>query len=241
MAGGESARFKSITGSEPVHKNIFKLPNGDTMIEMAIRMYKASGLTKFVALVYSEAESIVQALGDGSSLGVEIAYSYDPGKPVGKGGAVKNALEGGVLSAGQYFIVHNPDDVILGCEKTFPRDIISGHLEGESKGTLATVVVVEETPYPYTGMKVTKNIVDQIEMYPMIPVPTHIGVTVFSPRIAPYFIENFDYEHRADFESVLFPILSKEKKLYATSIPNNCWLAVNNPKSYKELLKALNL
>jgi len=37
----------------------------------------------------------------------------------------------------------------------------------------------------------------------------------------------------------MFPILAKERKLYATAIPNNSWLAVNNLKSYNQLVDYL--
>jgi mannose-1-phosphate guanylyltransferase / phosphomannomutase len=237
MAGGESSRF----GIPDVNKNAFVLPNGDTMIEMTIRLYRDTGIKDFVALVYHKGQIIEELLGDGTKLGVSIRYSYDPDKPVGKGGAIKNAFENGALQPGKYFIVHNPDDVILNFPKSFPKYIASAHLEGEKKGAISTVVVVEETPYSYTGMTILDNKVKQIEMYPMIPIPTHIGVTIFSPEAKEYFDKMFDYSEKQDFEKLMFPVLADEEKLNAVSISNDCWLAVNNPKSYKQLLKALNL
>lgn len=238
MAGGESSRFKEVTDA---NKNAFQLPDGDTMIEKTIRLYKEAGITDFVALVFHKGQAIEDLLKDGSDLGVNIRYSYDPGAPVGKGGAVKNALENGSVPKDNYLIIHNPDDVIIGYSNSFPMDIMSSHLEGEKEGRVATVVVVEGTPYPYTGMKISDNVVEQIEMYPIIPIPTHIGVTIFSPQTFEYFDKMFDYSKKSDFEKELFPVLSKERKLNAVSIPQECWIAVNNPKSYKELLKRLNL
>src|SRR3989344_8109287 len=112
MAGGESSRFRSVPGSENTNKNSYKLPNGDTMIEMTIRMYRDAGIKNFVALVYHKAETIEELLGDGSDLGVNIKYSHDPKQPVGKGGAVLNALLNGSIDRSNSLIVHNPDDVI---------------------------------------------------------------------------------------------------------------------------------
>ncbi len=237
MAGGESSRFSEVAKGLAVNKNAFRLPNGDSMIEMTIRMYKEAGFVNFVASVFHNATSIEEILGDGTKLGVKIKYSYDPEIPVGKGGAIKNAILNGSIPAGNYLIIHNPDDVILDFKGSFPRKIIEGHIHG--KKTLATVVVVEETPYAYTGMKIINNIVHQIEMYPEIPIPTHIGVTILSPEIYSYFDKYFDLKKKADFESVLFPILAKKKLLGAVSIPSNTWIAVNNAKSYKELIKRL--
>lgn len=241
MAGGEGQRFSPVTQGKDVNKNSFVLPNGDTMIEMCIRLYKDAGVKDFVALLYHKAESIEQLLGDGSKLGVKVSYSYDPGKPVGKGGAVKHALEQGLVPENNFFIVHNPDDVILDYPGNFPKDIMSAHLQAQKSGVLCSVVVVEETAHQYSAMKVTNGFVDQIEMYPMLPLPTHIGVTVFSPQVKKYFLELFSYDKKEDFEKKLFPILSAEKKLYATKIPTNCWIPVNNPKTFQDLLKRLNL
>lgn len=241
MAGGESSRFRSVPGSENTNKNSYKLPNGDTMIEMTIRMYRDAGIKNFVALVYHKSKTIMDLLGDGSSLGVKITYSHDPEHPVGKGGAVLNALLNGSIPGNHNLIVHNPDDVILGYEGSFPRDIIEGHIAGTNKGSAATVVVVEETPYAYTGMQIINNKVTNIEMYPMIPIPTHIGVTLFSKEVYPYFKELFDLTKKSDFEMILFPKLSQENKLYAVSIPENNWLAVNTLKAYNDLVKKLNI
>ncbi|MBU1133273.1 MAG: sugar phosphate nucleotidyltransferase [Patescibacteria group bacterium] len=239
MAGGMSKRFSSVSGGE--NKNSFKLPNGDTMVEMIIRMYRDAGIKNFVALLFYKGEDIEKLLGDGSSLGVNISYSYDPEKPVGKGGAVRHALDNGSIPKDKYLIVHNPDDVIVEGSGEFPRIIVEGHMSGVEKGALATVVTVSETPHPYTGMKVKDGMVTQIEMYPIIPIPTHIGVTVFSPDVFPLFEELFDLSKKSDFEKVLFPVLSNRKQLFALEVPSNAWIAVNNPKSYEELLKVLGI
>lgn len=239
MAGGESLRFSEVTKEVAVNKNAFSLSNGDSMIEMTIRMYRDAGFKNFTALLYHHADSIENLLGDGSKLGVSVRYSYDPGMPVGKGGAIKNALVNGSIPKNHHIIIHNPDDVILDFPGSFPRHIVEGHLHGKRKNTLATVVVVEGTPYSFTGMKIVGNVVEQIEMYPMIPIPTHIGVTVMSPNSYSYFDKHFDLKQKADFESVLLPVLAKKSLLGAVSIPAGTWIAVNNAKSYKELLKRL--
>lgn len=239
MAGGVGSRFREVPNSKDSHKGAHTLPNGDTMIEMAIRMYKDAGITNFVALVFHKAESIEEKLGDGSQLGVNIKYSYDPEQPVGKGGAILNALQNGSIPRDKTVIVHNPDDVIVDFEGSFPKHIATGHIRGVEAGSLASVVVVDATPYAFSGMKVVDNKVSQIEMYPMIPLPTHIGVTIFDPKSYPLFEENFDLEHKSDFEKVLFPILAEKDQLTAVSIPNDNWIAVNNLKAYNQLVDRL--
>ncbi|MDQ5981622.1 MAG: transferase protein [Patescibacteria group bacterium] len=241
MAGGDSSRFKSVPGSENTNKNSFKLPNDDTMIEMTIRMYRDAGITDFVALVYHQAETIENLLGDGTSIGVKIKYSHDPERPVDKGGAILNAIKNGSIDQNKNLIVHNPDDVILNSTKEFPRLIASGHINGTRQGGELTVVIVTETPYSYTGMSIDQNRVTNIEQYPLIPVPTHIGVTIFSPRALKRLFADFNAIEKFNYETELFPVLANEQKLFSVSIPIDDWLAVNNLKAYTTLLKRLGL
>jgi NDP-sugar pyrophosphorylase family protein len=238
MAGGESSRFSSVLESASTNKNVHLLPNGDTMIEMAIRMYRDAGLKKFVALVFHNAHSIEGRLGDGSSLGVNIKYSHDPEHPVGKGGAVRNALDNGSIASDDYIIVVNPDDVVLDFPR-FPRYICEAHLEGEKKGMEATAVLGLGQAYASTGMMVVDNAVVDTEMYPFIPVPAHVGMTVFSPSVYPRFRELFSLEEKNDFEQILFPLLAKENKLWSAGLTEGTWIAVNDLKSYKQLIKKL--
>ena len=235
--GGEGSRLKATTESQQVHKTALRLPNDDTMTERTIRMYRNEGFRNFVALVFHHAQSVIDVLGDGSHLGVHITYSHDPERPVGRGGAIRNALDNGSIPRTKSLIVHNPDDQIISYEGSFPRDIVAGHLAGVQGGMLATAVVVDGTPYTYTGMKIDRGVVEQIEMYPYIPIPTHVGVTVFSPSVYDYFLKLFDLTKKVDFESVLFPLLAQERRLYSFMIPGRCWLSVNDPKALARLIE----
>ncbi len=235
--GGEGSRLKAATESQQTHKTALRLPNGDSMAGRTIRMFRDAGFLDFVALVFHHAQSVIDVLGDGSHLGVRIAYSHDPERPVGRGGAIRNALDNGSIPRTNNLIVHNPDDQIIRYEGSFPRDIVAGHLLGVQRGMLATAVVVDGTPYTYTGMKIDHGVVEQIEMYPYIPIPTHVGVTVFSPKAYDYFTKLFDLTKKVDFESVLFPLLAQERRLYSFMIPGRCWLSVNDPKALARLIE----
>jgi NDP-sugar pyrophosphorylase family protein len=239
MAGGESSRFSPVLSGKEINKNAFELPNGDTMIEMTIRMYRDAGIKNFVALVYHNAHTVENLLGDGSRLGVKIVYSHDPEKPVGKGGAVRNALDNGSIPKDSYLIVTNPDDVILDFPGSFVRTMGEAHLEGEKQGKLVTPVLAPGSAYAFTGMMVVENTVVDTQMYPLIPVPTHVGITVFSPAVFSRFRELFSLTEKNDFEQVLFPLLAQEKKLWSLGLTKGNWIAVNDLKSYKQLVSTL--
>lgn len=238
MAGGESSRFAAVLQGEQAQKSGHELPNGDTMIEMAIRQYRDAGITRFTALVYHHADTIRDRIGDGSTLGVDITYSKDPDPPAGKGGAIRHAIDTGAIPSDAHLVVANPDDVVLDFPG-FVRYIGAAHLEGERRGKLATAVLAPGQAYASTGMMVVDGEVVDTQMYPLIPVPAHVGITVFSPALLPRFAELFSLRERSDFENVLFPILAREGRLWSAGLTRGTWIAVNDLKSYQQLVRSL--
>jgi NDP-sugar pyrophosphorylase family protein len=237
--GGEGSRLRSLASAENVQKNALRLPGGDTMLERVVRMYRAAGFARFLALVYHHAESIKEVLGDGADLGVEVRYSHDPAIPVGRGGAIRNAYEHGFLAAADHLIVHNPDDVIIDYPGSFPLDIVQAHLAGARAGAVATAVVVDGARVPYTGLRVDRGVIAEVVAYPFVPIPAHIGVTAFGSEAASYFLTVFDLSRKMDFESELFPILVERRQLHAFQIEHRHWLQVNDPKSFTALMQRL--
>lgn len=237
--GGEGSRLRSVTDALGIQKNALRLPNGETLIERTIRMYRDEGFREFVALVFHSKSSIVDVLEDGGRLGVRVRYSEDPGTPVGRGGAIRNALENGSIPRSQSLIVHNPDDVIARYPGSFPRDVVAAHLAGVRRGAVATAIMVDGARMPYTGMRLSNGIVEEVAAYPFVPIPAHIGVTLFSPAVYSLFDDLFDLTRRTDFEGVLFPILAREKQLYSAIIPTETWFQVNDPKSLDTLMNVV--
>ena len=178
-------------------------------------------------------------MGDGSGLGVELIYTHDPEKPVGKGGAIRNALDNGSIPEDCNLIVANPDDVVLNFPGSFVKYVGSAFLEGEKQGMLATAVLAPGQAYASTGMMVVDNAVVDTQMYPFIPVPAHVGITIFSSKLFPRFRELFSLTEKSDFEQVLFPILAEEGKLWSAGLTKGVWIAVNDLKSYNQLVDLL--
>lgn len=237
--GGEGSRLRSVTDTLGIQKNALRLPNGETLIERTIRMYRDEGFREFVALVFHSKSSIVDLIEDGSRLGVHVRYSEDPGTPVGRGGAIRHALENGAIPRTKNLIVHNPDDVIARYPGSFPRDVVAAHLAGIRRGAIATAIMVDGARMPYTGMRLRDGIVEEVTPYPFVPIPAHIGVTLFAPTVYTLFDDLFDLTRRTDFEGVLFPVLAGEGKLYSAIIPTETWFQVNDPKSLDKLIEVV--
>jgi NDP-sugar pyrophosphorylase family protein len=101
------------------------------------------------------------------------------------------------------------------------------------------VVLAEGLPATYTGVRTEHGVVREIMPYPAVPVPAHVGITVFSSAVYEYFEQLFDYAKKTDFEAVLFPRLVSDARLYSFFVPVKCWLQVNDPKSLAALNAAL--
>ncbi|MDQ4100295.1 MAG: hypothetical protein M3121_07330, partial [Chloroflexota bacterium] len=113
------------------------------------------------------------------------------------------------------------------------------HLSGVTRGMIATAVMAEGLPATYTGMRVEDGVVAEVMPYPPLPVPAHVGVTVFSPGVYRFFDQLFGGTERSDFEPVLFPVLVEARLLYSFFIPVASWIQVNDPKAWKALVAAL--
>ncbi|MBN1367898.1 MAG: NTP transferase domain-containing protein [Dehalococcoidales bacterium] len=234
--GGESKRMSGLADK---HKAALELPDGETLISRTIRSYLTGGVKNFVLLVGINADSVIESTKHLQQYGAEIKYCPDPGKPVGRGGAILNAIQQGFISRSNNSIVHNADDQIVGYPGNFLADIYRAHINHQKSGGWATAVIARSTPYAYTGMQVTNGQVTNIVPTPDIPVPTHVGITIMSPDIYTYFDRLFNLTEKKDFEGYLFPILAKENRLFAFAIPGDCWYPVNNPKEYNNLVKKL--
>lgn len=238
-AGGKGERLAQLAESQGVNKAALKA-GGMSLTGRTLSMYASAGVKKVVMLVFHQAQSVMDDLGDGSRFGVSITYSMDPEKPVGKGGAILTAIERGFVPVDRPFIVHNPDDQIVGISSRFPSLIYSRHRTHVRRGALATAVCVPWTEYAYSAFVMKKNgMATAAAMYPKVEKPTHIGVTVFEPGVIPVFRKLIDLSKKVDFESVVLPWLAKRNKLGIGLVPTGSWIAVNDLKGYNKLVQTL--
>jgi NDP-sugar pyrophosphorylase family protein len=236
--GGRGERLAELAEAKGVNKTAIRA-GGRTLIERTIDLYTRIGIRKFVVLVFHRAGSIHRVLGNGKKLGISVAYSMDPKKAVGKGGAILHAMKRGIIPADSRIIVHNPDDQVVGIEKTFARRILAAHRSAVRKGALGTAVGVPSTEYPYTSLIVRKGMAVSARMYPEVPMPAHIGVTILEPAAMAAFRKLIRPGRKVDFESVVLPWLARHRRLGYAEIPAASWIPVNDLKSYRKLVALL--
>jgi NDP-sugar pyrophosphorylase family protein len=89
LAGGLATRLRPATNKIP--KALLRVA-GEPFLVHQLRLLHSHGFRKIVLCVGYLGEAIEAALGDGSSLGVQIVYSSDGPTLLGTGGALKRAL-----------------------------------------------------------------------------------------------------------------------------------------------------
>jgi N-acetyl-alpha-D-muramate 1-phosphate uridylyltransferase len=87
LAGGLGTRMRPMT--EQVPKPMLPV-NGAPFLEHQLLLLKRHGFERALLLVAYLGEQIEKYFGDGSKLGMSVAYSYEP-QPLGTGGALKLA------------------------------------------------------------------------------------------------------------------------------------------------------
>lgn len=233
--GGESKRMADGKGR---HKSTLTLPDGRSILEWTISSYAQWGIKRFVLLVGFYADSVYESVASLDAGDFSIVFSEDPAEGVGRGGAVKHAIESGAVAETENMLVHNSDDVLVNYPGNFLVDVCKTHIQTEALGGLATAVISNETKLPYSCMYIKSGRVISMADAPNVPIPTHVGITVFSPAVQQTFLDMFSYDKKQDFEKVIFPHLAELEKLYTYKIAKRYWYPVNNPKEYAKLLDA---
>jgi len=100
LAGGLATRLRPITASTP--KALIPI-NGVPFIDWQLKLLRSKGITKVIMCLGFLGEEIEEYVGSGSKYGLEISYSYDGGKLLGTGGAIKKALK---LLPTEFFVTY---------------------------------------------------------------------------------------------------------------------------------------
>jgi NDP-sugar pyrophosphorylase family protein len=89
LAGGLATRLRPIT--ETIPKSLLEV-NGEPFAVHQLRLLKSKGIRRVVFCVGYLGEQVQHAIGDGSSLGLQVDYSFDGPALLGTAGAIRNAL-----------------------------------------------------------------------------------------------------------------------------------------------------
>ncbi|ABL79121.1 nucleotidyltransferase family protein [Thermofilum pendens] len=236
MAGGEGRRM----GLVPVPKPLLEL-NGKPLLEHCIEYYARCGFKDFTVLTRQEpvAEKAREA---GKKLGVNVKVSMDPPLPkVGKGKALKHALQTGAVDPERRALVVFPDDLYL--DDTLPLRFLASHVEAARRmGAWASVAVTLGLALPYGVVEIdAEGMAVSFKEKPVLPIHASIGLYAFEPQALKLLLEvvDMDSPSAVEFESTLLPLLAEQRRLHAYPVPHHAWLPLNTLKELDEASKIL--
>lgn len=237
LAGGKAKRM----GCPDTPKAMLEL-EGKPLIEYCIEHYKSCGFKNFVLLLRYQHEKIEKFVGDGSKFGINVKYSIEPEDGMGKGKALKYALDKNAIDRKKRSLICFPDDIIL--DNNMPISMLLHHMYGnENFKCMATVVFVSGTEYPFGVGKIDKDgIVNEFVEKPFIEKLTSTGMYILEPDVYEMIDKTVDLkkEGSIEFEKATLPEIAAKRRIYSMVIPPGCWISINTQKEYENAVKLFN-
>jgi NDP-sugar pyrophosphorylase family protein len=241
LAGGKAKRMGKI--GKP--KALLEI-NGKPLLYYTLRWLKNCSFKDFIFLLGYKHEEIENCVKDGSEFNINVTYSVEPENIKGKGKALKYALINNKIDKNKRALICFPDDLFL--DKNLPIGLLLRHLYGvENYNTLATVVFVSGTSYPYGVAEINSDqLVSKFVEKPFIEKYTSTGLYLVEPEVFKITEEKIDLssEKNIEFEQVILPYLAEKKKVFSMIVPSSVWLPINTLKEQEkaeEVLKNNNL
>ncbi|HYB97079.1 MAG TPA: sugar phosphate nucleotidyltransferase [Vicinamibacterales bacterium] len=128
LAGGRATRLAALTRQRP--KSLIEVA-GRPFIEHQLQLVARAGITRVVLCVGHLGDMIEESIGHGERFGLRISYCYDGDRPLGTGGALRNAI----ATIGSPFLVMYGDSY-LECDY---RSIAERFLQSKSRALLTVV------------------------------------------------------------------------------------------------------
>ena len=220
LAGGEGKRLKAVTG--PLPKPLVPLL-GRPLAEHILRLLRRNGVSRVCAALKYRPELLMEALGDGSALGLRLEYRIEE-KDAGTAGAVKNCAD---FIGGEDVLVISGD---AACDLDL-RELFRRHRESGAAVTMA--LHRDANPLRY-GLAVTdgedavRAFVEKPDWGRVVTDLVNTGIYVLSPRA----LEPVPTDRPFDFARDLFPLLLKKGELLLGVPLAGYWCDVGTPLSY---------
>jgi mannose-1-phosphate guanylyltransferase/phosphomannomutase len=220
MAGGEGSRLRPLTSSRP--KPLTPVANKPVMHHI-VELLRRHGITEIVATLHYLADEIENYFGDGSELGVSMAYVVED-TPLGTAGAVKQAQP---LLGEERFIVVSADaltDIDL-------SELIERHERSGAAATIALqrvanplefgVVVVDERE------RVTRFL-EKPSWGEIFSDTINTGIYVLEPDV----LRHMEAGKTYDFSHDIFPFMLREGRALYGHVTDGYWSDIGNLQQY---------
>lgn len=204
---------------------------GKPLLEYSLDLYSENGFNDFILLLGYLSNKVVEHVEKSKYRGM-VKFSIEK-ELLGKGGAVKHALDTGVMDRNRPCILFYPDDVIL--KKDFPKELVKYHERKKEEGARATMVSVSGTYYRYgVPLSDERSFVTSFEEKPWVEIPVNVAVYVLEPEIYRIIDEAIDLNKKpVDFEKVVLPKLCEKRVLANFFLQHDAWVPFNDEKDFE--------
>jgi NDP-sugar pyrophosphorylase family protein len=207
------------------------------LIDYCLELYESNGFEDFVLLLGHLSEKVKEYIENSKYRG-KVRYSVEK-ELLGKGGAIKYALDNGAIDRRRPCIICYPDDVII--KQSLPVELVEYH---ERKGKLATVVYTPRIRLRYGSMIIDEEgLVKSFEEKAWFPINVNVGIYALNPKVYKIIDELIDLRKRpVDFERTVVKELASRGELAGFPIEPEAWLPFNDEKDFERgeaILKSL--
>jgi mannose-1-phosphate guanylyltransferase len=222
MCGGEGTRLRPLTFERP--KPCIPIVNQPSIQHLVSHLSNLGFREVIVTLGYM-AETIEDALGDGSLFGVEITYVHEKTK-LGTAGSVKNAQSH----------LDEQDFLVVGGDHVTDLNLLEFYREHRSGQTITSIGLISiDEPQEYGIAEIDVNY--EIKRFKEKPAPGEIfsnlastGIYVCSPEI----FDHIPPGKKFDFARDLFPHLMNEGYTLKGWLARGNWTDVGSPASLRQ-------
>lgn len=220
MAAGIGTRLRPLTDLMP--KPMAPIVNRPALYHI-LRLLRRHGFTQVVINLHHLPEAITEYFGDGSSLGMEITYSFEPELLGTAGGVKKNEA----FFGGKTFLVIS-GDALTDIDLT---GLVAAHRRNGSIATMAVKEVADPTQYGVVVADEEGRVVAFQEKPSLKEARSRLcncGIYVFEPEILSHIRkEQFD-----DFGRRVFPDMLRQGVPFHVYEVSSYWSDVGNLKEY---------
>jgi mannose-1-phosphate guanylyltransferase len=226
LVGGEATRLRPLTCNTP--KSMVPVLN-TPFLEHVIRYLSSHGIKDIILAQGFLAKPMDDYFGDGSRFGVTLTYSLES-KPLGTGGAVKNAEN---LLKDTFLVLNG--DIFTDLDLTA---MMKFHKERGSKVTISLTPVEDPTAYGLIESSSDGRITRFLEKPSWDQVTTNL-INAGAYMMDKEMLKRIPAQTSYSFERQLFPqLLEQCDPIYAFSSPSY-WMDIGTPQKYLQLHRDL--
>ena len=222
MAGGEGSRLRPLTSSRP--KPLVPVANKPVMHHI-VDLLRRHGAREVVATLHYLADEIENYFGDGSQLGVSMAYVVED-TPMGTAGAVKLAQP--LLGEERFVIVSG--DALTDADIS---ELVAAHVRSGAAATIALQRVANPLEF---GVVVTNDdgritrFLEKPSWGEIFSDTINTGIYVLEPEVFEYMEAGKNY----DFSRDIFPFMLRDGRPVYGHVIGGYWSDIGNLQQYMQ-------